>query len=97
MPKQKRTYAWFIEPLDSHSNEVLAKYLRNDQSQEQITCGDGMSHDVWECSAPQRAYVQKSISDRKLKVRFWRRTGGGQIEAWPPVAKKPCALQSPVH
>lgn len=63
-----RSYTWFIEPLDSHTNEVLARELPEENFCRNMLCEDGKERDLWECKSQFVSYLRKSA--KCLHIRF---------------------------
>ncbi|MCI5108480.1 MAG: hypothetical protein MRY49_01375 [Candidatus Pacebacteria bacterium] len=80
----KPVYYYFLEPLNSHANEVLSKELEPSDSNENVECADRSRHDLWECSYRMFKRFMDSRLDLGIKIQGWRRRGNGQIERWPP-------------
>lgn len=73
--RSKRPCTWFIEPLDSYSNEVIGRGL-SDRCAGRFRCSDGRDHDLWECES--WAFVRgvcRSEEDLKLNFEVWCRVG----------------------
>jgi len=46
----EKEYTWYIEPLDSDTNETISQELPEQNFSHDITCQDGRTHNLWECS-----------------------------------------------
>ena len=85
--RKKRNYSWFIEPRDSHTNEVLARELTEDDFKKGVLCVDGR-HNLWQCPWD---FVRNLIKSRKtLKVNFkvFNQQGNGAIRECMFLKKK---------
>lgn len=63
----KRKYVWFLEPKDSHTNEVVANALQDEGSFNSVLCADGISRNLWQCSAELAKSFWASKQDLALK------------------------------
>jgi len=75
-----RNYRWYVEPLGSHTNEVIGLRLSSDRAQESIEDNRGIKRDVWEC--PDYAfvsYLRNSRVDLQLDFAIYTREGEGTI------------------
>ena len=76
---------WYIEPLNTASNESIAEYLsRADRECPRLRCGDNQEHDLWECqNYRQVAFLEKSIPQSDgLRFKVWCQRGNGKIVPW---------------
>jgi transcriptional regulator CtsR len=72
-------YYWFIEPLDAHTNEVIAKYLEQVSSAELTTIDSDKK--AFFIIPSQINYINRSKKEKELDYRIYRKTGkNGQIE-----------------
>ncbi len=85
--KQKRSIFWFVEPLDSHTNEIMARHLSslgNLIDQSGLKDKEGKSHFVYE--VPDYSVVTRFLNDKKkfgLKFEvYYRQTNYGPIHNW---------------
>ena len=90
---EKPVHKWFIEPLDSKTNEVLARnqqFLCEEQTLDGVWCSDGKTHKLWGCK--DYGFVNKmrnSRVDLRLKFKVWHQQSQGQIREWVFPNKKP--------
>lgn len=83
MATRHREYFWYLEPLDSHTNEVIGKYLWEDENAETSRlCADGIRRNLWRCQWCDVERFQNSRQDLKLKFKVFVQEGQGQIRAW---------------
>lgn len=85
--KKKRKIEWFVEPLDSETNEKMAKYLstlnalveqcgmRDRENQEHLV------YQVPDYSVITRFYKDERKFNLKFKV-YYRQNGYGPIKLW---------------
>lgn len=74
----KRTYTWYIEPLDSHTNGVIGQQLAELAEESfcpKIICGDKKQHDLWRCSYEFVLSLINSKDSLGLKFKVWGSTG----------------------
>ncbi len=46
----EKEYIWYIEPLDSDTNETISQELPVQNFSRGIICQDEKTHNLWECS-----------------------------------------------
>lgn len=84
---KERSYRWYVEPLDSHTNEVIGRY---DRFHDEIfclfgvICDDGKKHDLWECeSRSTLTKIENSKRELNLHFSIWVQEGRhGVIRRW---------------
>ena len=91
MSPEKVSHTWFIEPLSSFTNEVLAKnqeFLSDEYIVNGILCEDGKRHKLWRCV--DYTFVSAFLKSRSMGCVFsiWHQGGKGQIRQWEFHAKK---------
>ena len=74
----KKEYRWFVEPLDSLTNGILAMELPEENTQKRVLCSNGY-HDLWECPWSFVAKLRRSRKDLKLKFKVFNQKGNGKI------------------
>ncbi len=86
MSKEMRrpVYSWYIEPLDEHTNEVIARELAQecDAPERGRRCSDGKPHDLWRC---RHILIERLRASRKrfnLRFRAYGQKGNGPIREW---------------
>ena len=76
----KRTYEWFLEPKDSHTNEVISKNVGEENILRDAICADGQRRNLWRCSSGLFFMLWRSRSNLKIRFRIFNREGNnGQI------------------
>ena len=83
-----REYTWFLEPLDSHTNEAISREVDENSSKRDVLCSDKKKRDLWECLYSGLTKFRRSKTQLSLKFQVWRRKGAGAVTPWPPVATK---------
>ncbi len=82
MAKARITF-WFVHPLDSSTNRVLAEYLNRDNAREGVLCEDKMKRDMWECSHEQLARLENSANTLHIRFRMFVQRGRyGKVRQW---------------
>ncbi len=81
MKKLKREkYSWFIEPLDSYTNGVIARELSGENFEREILCGDKVKRNLWRCASYDIiAKLLRRKNDINVKFNIFVREGGGKI------------------
>jgi hypothetical protein len=84
---RKRTYRWYVKPLDAHTNRVL-----NDAGLEYIgekKCSEGKKGLFWEAPNHQSIrYLQRSKSEAELKFDVYVQEGNNSLRLWVFPRKK---------
>ncbi len=75
----EREYTWFIEPLDSHTNQIIAQELINKDFGRESFCEDGKEHNLWVCPLDFIKFFCKSKKDFNLKFNVYNKRGQGKI------------------
>ena len=77
---------WYVEPLDAHTNEVLAKnqeFLSEEPVLHDVRCGDGKTHRLYVCKNYSNVNeLRNSRMELRLKFTVWHQQGQGQIREW---------------
>ncbi len=71
----EREYIWFVEPLNSDTNEVIAQQLPASDFNSEIACADGRKHNLWTCSYQ---FAMSSIESKEsfnLHFKIWGKQG----------------------
>ena len=71
----EREYIWFIEPLNSDTNEVIAEQLPASDFNREIVCVDGRNHNLWKCS---HQFAMSSVESKEsfnLHFKIWGKQG----------------------
>jgi len=86
MSRKRGIQKWYIEPLDAHTNEILArnqKFLSDEEIFDGVRCADGKPHCLWGCR--DYAFVARLSRSRvSLMAVFlvWHQEGNGKIRQW---------------
>lgn len=72
--KQKREYVWFVEPMDSNTNMVIAQEL-SEENFGRVKCEDEKKHNLWRCSWDFVLSLQKSKRVLGLNFRSYNKQG----------------------
>lgn len=72
-------YSWFIEPLDSFTNEVISRELPEENCSRETLCADGKKRNLWRCGYALISQLKRSKKYSNLKFRVFVRQGGGKI------------------
>jgi len=101
----KKAYEWYLEPLDSFTNDVIARRLitRNGDSEDdralRMIDTESKVHSVWAVDHPFVAQIQKSKRSFSQPLRFNvfnRRGSYGPLRLWQlALKKKKSALKAP--
>ena len=71
---RKRECTWFLEPLDAHTNQAIAREVGEENAQIGLKATDGKEHDVWQCPYSVVGRCLKSRKTAKLKFKVFNRT-----------------------
>jgi len=78
---KKRTFRWFVEPLDSHTNEVLSD-AGFDYVGEKV-CSDGKKRLFWEAqNYGAIKYIVRSCSKAEIKFDVYSQEGNYPLRPW---------------
>lgn len=83
--EKNKTIAWFIEPLNPHTNEVIARRLAElneiaDSASQLMGDDKGKEHSVYRLVSHQRALeFYKSKSKFQLKFKVYTKTGSAPL------------------
>jgi len=86
--EKRRSYRWFVHPLDAHTNEVLfgaeLEYIGD------LECSDGQKRKVWQAkSYSQVAYIRRSHNSAYIKFEVYVQEGNHALRKWTlPTRKK---------
>ena len=73
MPKKK--YVWFVQPLNSHTNEVLSRELAEENLWHSIFCEDGITRTLWECPIRIIRYLWESKNSLGIEIKVYNVCG----------------------
>lgn len=79
LEKKRREYRWFVEPMDSHTNQVIAQIVCEENLHMDKLCGDGERRNLWEMP---HKIVQMLEGERSLRFGVFVQRGGGAIRKW---------------
>lgn len=74
----KPEYTWYIEPLDSDTNQTISRQLTESAEENfspKIVCGDGKQRNLWRCSYEFALSFVRSKDSLELKFKVWGKTG----------------------
>jgi hypothetical protein len=75
----KRNYVWFIEPLDSGTNETISQELPEMNFWQSVICEDGRKHNLWSCDSDFVSKMRKSKRNLNLNFKIFNQRDGSQI------------------
>ncbi len=70
----RKTY-WYIGDFDSHTNEVIAQLLPNENCYSPVLCQDGKKRDLWQTDYATITKLKKSIRWAHLVFTIFKRDG----------------------
>jgi hypothetical protein len=73
--KRERDYRWYVEPLDSETNKVIAEGKWDDSILEGVTCADGSRRNLWLCDREFIAKLKRSKKALNLKFTIYVQEG----------------------
>jgi hypothetical protein len=88
---EKQEYQWFVEPLDSHTNEVIARLLEQDMGADLTTITDehGETKEAFIVEHKHIQALENSKKQQNLRFRKYNRKGkDGKIREWKFTGKK---------
>jgi len=79
-----RTYSWFLEPMNAHTNAVFAREFSEENFCRGLRDKDGSSHNLWRC--PGELIARFRNSSRELGISFfvYCREGNGALRLFTP-------------
>ena len=86
----KRTRRWFIEPLDAHTNEVLAK--ETDGERHIRRAEHGKCKKVYEVTLEQKVFFEKSVTQTHLDFKVWTALDEDPMRLWSKSKTKESAI-----
>ncbi len=78
---RKRTYEWFIEPLDADTNSAIAREVPDENALRGVADDAGVRHDLYRISATLMAKFRGSRRQCGLKFNLFVREGGGALRS----------------
>jgi len=76
---KKREHEWFLEPRDSHTNEVLSRNLSAEDFSEAMLCSDGKTRPLWRCPSGLVFFLWRSRQNLKIRFSIFSQEGKGKI------------------
>ena len=70
-----RKTLWYISEFDSHTNEVIAQLLPNENCHSQVLCQDGKKRDLWQTDYATITRLKKSKQSAHLVFTIFKRSG----------------------
>jgi hypothetical protein len=86
--KMGKEYTWFLEPLDSITNNALASELAETNFLREAICSDGEKRNLWQCEYPLVNAFIRSRRIKNFKFNVFIKEGGGGIRKWNLYPKK---------
>lgn len=87
--KDKPTTFWYMEPLDTHTNEMFAQNIPGNDTCPQKMCGDGVRRDLWRCSRKELHRFDEDRNEKGLSFQSYSQNGPhGQIRPYTPAAER---------
>ncbi len=74
-----RIYAWFVEPSDSHTNEVFSREISEENLNRDIVCEDRRRRTLWACDNQTVSMFWRSRQDLKIRFKIFCQEGNGKI------------------
>ncbi len=71
----KREYIWFVEPLNSDTNKVIAQQLAESNFNSEIVCADRKRHNLWTCPNQFAMSLVESKGSFNLHFKIWGKQG----------------------
>jgi len=84
--RAKPRYIWYVEPLDSSTNEIIARHIiEKDPFSEvhSIRFADGRKHNLWECDFRTAITFWRSRKSLSLKLKIFFQRERGKIKPCP--------------
>lgn len=83
-----RTYYWYLEPKNLHTNDVVAQALAEQGAAEEklvdVKDDKGKRHNLWPCQRSVIQFLEESRSqDLAIKFNVFAREGHGKIRRYP--------------
>ena len=88
-----RTYNWFLEPKNLHTNEIVAQALAEEGTTEERMVGarddKGRRHNLWPCKHSLIQFLERSRSQNlAIKFNVFAQEGRGKIRRFPFTSAK---------
>lgn len=76
-------YRWYVEPLDEHTNGIIARELTVTECAEEKLCADNVRRNLWECGRKWLTYLKRSSTTAQLRFKVFVQEGfNGRIREW---------------
>ena len=75
----KKNYMWYIEPLDSHTNVIIARQLPGENFETKFVKADNRCHPLWSCLPWFIRDLYRSSNHLNARFRVYSQVGQGQI------------------
>jgi hypothetical protein len=79
---KKNEYFWYVEPLDSYTNQAISRLVSDENFQERVPNGGAVLENVWRCPRKIVTNFEKSRRQLGLKFHVYVQRGGGKIRQW---------------
>jgi len=66
-------YDWFIEPQDSHTNNIFSQNIDEENYMEGVICADGQRRNLWRCRINLISYFWRSRNDLEIRFKIFNR------------------------
>jgi hypothetical protein len=91
--KKTRKKIWYVEPIDGHTNEVIATELPAENAHKKVVCRNGPERNFWECDY---RFITKLLRNEAIiRLRFnvfYRERPYGPVKLWPFLRKRRMSL-----
>lgn len=78
---KNKEYRWYVEPLDAHTNEVVAREVGAERLHLGLPDEDGIPRNVWECQWPLVNILRRSRKQLNLQFLVFVREGQGKMRS----------------
>ena len=86
---RERIYQWYVEPLDSATNEALARELPEVDALRDVRDDRGILRNVYRVGSRMLSFLRNSRSQAHLRFRVYVREGHGKMRLAPFLPSKP--------
>ena len=66
-------YEWFVEPQNSHTNNIFSQNIDEEDYLEGLICADKQKHNLWRCRISLIRYLWHSRDDLEIRFRIFNR------------------------
>lgn len=88
---KKRTYFWFIEPIDAQTNDVISNQLGEENFCRKL-CADGINRNLWMCDHNFAQSLWDSRETLNLKLRIYSALAQGTKKSNRDLRPKNCTF-----